>query len=203
MFKYLFKITETNPIKSIVQITLIIVLFIALASLILIIAIPINREYSHSHYCGNTRTDYKRAINWANMVLEREAALNEKVDYNSEQELAKIFIDGMKAEKVYNVDIGYLKPKKQGLPKEYAEMPAWETPDYKLFVIRKFEKGCKTVNNDNYNDIEQSSCIIEVDVNASHSPNRLQKDRFKLIVDGNRNHVLPAKEDWEKFLKKN
>jgi hypothetical protein len=200
MFKYLFKITETNPIKSIVQITLIIVLFIALASLILIFAIPINKEYSHSHYCGNPRTDYKRAINWANMVLERENALNGKIDYISEQELAKIFIDGMKAEKVYNVNIEYLKPKKQGLPKEYAGMPAWETPDYKLFVIRKFEKGCNTVNND---DVEQSSCIIEVDVNASHSPNLPQKDRFKLIVDGNRNHVLPAKEDWEKFLKKN
>ena len=196
--KYIFKISADKPVQSVLQI---------IAILVLILFLVIVCIYSFiSIFCPDTgkcdyKTEYRHAISMANQEIMIEEKINGKINYDSAENIAKIFIEHRKGNinKVYNIQTKYFDTSKKGLPKEYQNMPAWIDNENRIFVITKFEQGCKIVNQENVLD---SSCIIEFDYNGKQKPNTIHQDRFQLIIDGNKNHVLPTTKDWEEILNK-
>ena len=192
--KHIFKKTKISQ-EYIVQISFIMIFII----IDIIIPVMINKYCSSSDYYSDS--DYKNAISGLNLVIftDYKSGASKISEINTVDELAQIFVRGHNLIRTNNIsnsnyDKGIISEKEL---KVYQNFPCFETSDKKFFAITKFEAGCKNVDMKNP---ENSSCIIEVDLNGKDKPNQMSeeknfKDRHQLIIDGNNNKVLPVESD--------
>ncbi len=198
--KYIFKKTK-NRLKDIFQISFIMIfLIIDIIFISFIIFVMINNSCSSSGYYSVV--EYKRAISMLNQAifLDYKSEASKISEIKTVDELAQIFVRRISLAETYNISNSYYdkgKIKEKEL-KVYQNFPCFKTPDNKFFAITKYEAGCKNVD---LKTPENSSCIIEVDLNGKSKPNQMSegkkfRDRHQFIIDGNNNKVLLIEPDF-------
>ncbi len=217
--KYIFKITRETWLRDIIQfffIFLLTVIFILELFIgILIFCVP--------HGCGTEmRPAVKKAFSSANQALKYNKEREGNNNYDNLDDFARIFAKSMPVidvkyldvtlkrrqnfndktlidTKIYTKDNNY-SPKeiKDYNLKDYENKPIITTADGMLYIFTKFEKGCNKVD---IEEVENSSCLIDVDVNGIKKHNRKKfdpkkpdaTDRYTFIVDGNNDKIVSPK----------
>ena len=217
--KYIFKITRETWLRDIIQfffIFLLIVIFLLeLLIGILIFCVP--------HGCGTEmRPAVKKAFSSANQALKYNKEREGSNNYDNIDDFARIFAKSMSVIDVKYLDVTlknrqnyngrtlidtkiYTKDNKFSSKeiknynlKEYEGKPILIIADGMLYMFTKFEKGCNKVD---IEEVENSSCLIDVDVNGIKKHNRKKfdpknpnaTDRYTIIVDGNNDKIVSPK----------
>lgn len=210
--KYIFKISRKHIFRDLIQVIFIVLLsgFIALellfGSLIIMAAF-------FSEGCTEMRAPLKKAFWGLNQVMGMHKKLEGSIPYTNAEDFA-----AMMKKRMSVLDRGrpYTEDEiKQYKLSEYKNKPMMVTADGIMFAVTKFESGCKTVDAVN---LENSSCLIDVDVNNQRKPNSRKfspkrpnsTDRYTFIIDGNKDEAvipeiyksLEIDEGWEKAKQK-
>ena len=219
--KYIFKISKKTCVRDILQIFTILVLFFVILFEFFIGYIAI---FHNSCDYLEARRGVRIATSSLNQVLLKQQKIGNTINYGNLEDFARIFAINLPVIDVKYLDVEipaqygsnevrkYTKnniysPKEieQYKLQEYVGKPIIIDARGELFIFTKFEKGCKNADREN---LENASCLIDVDIDGLKNiynrkefnikqPDRT--DRYTLIVDGNRNAILPAKY-WEALM---
>ena len=152
------------------------------------------------------RHGYKRGVSYINQCLTLHKALNnDKVEYDNAENFAKILMQ--RADVIEDLtrytadDKGKFKKyskrelndKKLNIA-QYENKPSFTTVDGIMFVITKFENGCKNVDMEH---TENNDCLMDIDTTNLNPPNRMTQnsrpqDRITLIINGNKDVIIPS-----------
>lgn len=211
VLKYIFKLSEKSKIKDILQIFTIIFLavvavLIMILQLLLVFPLP-------SHSCapcfgGECRRALRMEMSALNHAVTLEKALENKVSYENANDFGLMLIKRFSILEIYNVKnvdiknaykiktLNKKKIKNYNLD-EYQNMPILVNQNGSVFMISKFEQGCKNVDLDNP---DNCSCLIDVDFNGierepnkktDFNPRRIRNDRYTFVIDGNEDKIVP------------
>ena len=198
-FKYALFPKFPVKLKECLKLLIIVILFLLNLFIICLISLFIY-GISNSQGCAvEYRMQYKKALSALNQVLVLEYALEGKQvkDFQNANEFANMIISRMQVEDdyVYNIKSDKYKfktftedeIKKYNLT-EYKDKPFFIDKSGIAYIVSKFEQGCNNVDLENH---ENSSCLIDVDVNGFREPNEYYNpekhrnvDRITLVVDG-------------------
>lgn len=207
MFKDLFKFQKPILVKYIFQILLILIfslLLIFQTAFLGLLAFSMIKDNCGLHV-SDIRASYKISFVMLNHVLNLEKKLSGNVSYENANEFGKIIANRRPIVGFYNITDADVKIKDREKSFTNREIKKYNLSEYKnmpvidvgeTIMISKFEPGCKTVDLDNP---ENSSCIIDVDVNGfKEKPNKkdgfdskhiTNTDRYSFIIDGNEDKV--------------
>ncbi len=203
-FKYALFPKFPFKLKECLKLLIIVILFLLNLLIIYLISLFIY-GISNSQGCA---IEYRRyriiALSNLNQVLELENKVESKQvkDFQNANEFANMIISRMHVEDVYNIksDKYEYKTFKKGEIKkykltEYKDKPFVVDARGIAYIVSKYEQGCNKVDLENH---ENSSCLIDVDVNGFREPNEYYNpekprnvDRITLVVDGVNNKVIP------------
>ena len=190
-FKYALFPKLPVKLKECLKLLIIVILFLLNLLIIYLISLFIY-GISNSQGCA---IEYRRyriiALSNLNQVLE----LENKVE-------GKKVKDFQNVEDVYNIksDKYEYKTFKKGEIKkykltEYKDKPFVVDARGIAYIVSKYEQGCNKVDLENH---ENSSCLIDVDVNGFREPNEYYNpekprnvDRITFVVDGVNNKIIP------------
>ncbi len=203
-FKYALFPKLPVKLKECLKLLIIVILFLLNLLIIYLISLFIY-GISNSQGCA---IEYRRyriiALSNLNQVLELENKVEGKKvkDFQNAKEFANMIISRMHVEDVYNIksDKYEYKTFKKGEIKkykltEYKDKPFVVDARGTAYIVSKFEQGCNNVDLENH---ENSSCLIDVDVNGFREPNEYYNpekprnvDRITFVVDGVNNKIIP------------
>lgn len=143
----------------------------------------------------------QKAIDEVEYVLaqEQETTGMTVQKYKKDSDLAKMFVRHLDVSSIQNffynsVITTRFTPNERYMYKleRYADMPIIQTANLNMYIILKFEQGCKIVD---LNEMQNSSCIVLVDLNGINKPNNYgttfdDTDRYAIIIDGKTNKAL-------------
>lgn len=204
LFKYIFKFQKPILLKEIFQMLIIAILLVVFIFHLLFLGFAIKAIFFDDCSSGGMEfsSRLKKAMSGANQVVAIQKSLGEPVSYSSIEEYAN-----MMAKRFNLVDLKYLQTEKfpyseytkkeirERVLEDYINKPILTLPDGTVFMFEKFGNNCKTV--DIY-DIENNDCLLVVDLNERQKPNQITgievnrsaKDRYYLIIDGNKDVVI-------------
>ena len=203
-FKYALFPKLPVKLKECLKLLIIVILFLLNLLIIYLISLFIY-GISNSQGCAIEYRRY-RIIALSNLnqvlVLENKVESKQVKDFQNANEFANMIISRMHVEDVYNIKSDKYKYKtfKNGEIKkykltEYKDKPFVVDARGIAYIISKFEQGCNNVDLENH---ENSSCLIDVDVNGFREPNEYYNpekprnvDRITFVVDGVNNKIIP------------
>ena len=203
-FKYALFPKFPFKLKECLKLLIIVILFLLNLLIIYLISLFIY-GISNSQGCAIEYGRYRIiALSNLNQILELENKVEGKKvkDFQNANEFANMIISRMHVEDVYNIksDKYEYKTFKKGEIKkhkltEYKDKPFVVDARGIAYIVSKYEQGCNKVDLENH---ENSSCLIDVDVNGFREPNEYYNpekprnvDRITFVVDGVNNKIIP------------
>lgn len=188
LFKYFFK--KPFRVRDLVQIIVILALSLCLAFECFILVSAVHFSCPNPPASAEYRSVFKKAVSHINGIITLNYALTNSVPLENAEAFAqmiqkrtaesdtKITIipqDKFKKYKITDADFGIYKDK-----------PVLLGKDDIMYMFEKFEPGCKTAD---WENPDNSSCIMVIDVNGVKPPNKITEqfirplDRYKIIID--------------------
>lgn len=150
---------------------------------------------------NNNETKYKRILANLQQALIYTISLNDESSYKTEEDFAHSLIYGYPVNNTYYFEIDNTpelsftdeETEKYNL-QEYKNKPSFTRADGILISVIKFKKGCKNIDTEN---LLNSDCVLEADVNHFQLPNKNGLDRAYFAIDGIYNTVKTNYEFFE------